>query len=1578
MSDINNPFAAMSADSARASMMEAYMNPETPEQTAQRFQKARIYDVEPTQVEAITPEEEASRRTQEVEWLRLQALSPVLTEMVSQPALANLYKDNLTDASNMERLIYALSPETGEKDGIWGTMRNAFTRSGFGALDITPIFGRQANAEALGKELSKLDDLKARIDAGEDVSAEFTTAEDATGQVGMQAFVLDYERQRNQILEGLKELSIDAARATQYANLFPANKAVQKFSASKGLDEALDALGESPLQIVADVGVSSLVQNAPMLAAVALTGGGIGMQSAGAFLTSFASDREAGMAEGLAEDVGVDWTNPQSIFDAFTDPAKRDKIAKVADDARTHALGTAIMDAASVGVASKTLLPKSMTQSLFDNVYKREFANVLAQAPVQGAMGGAGEALGQFMTDGEISSWSDVVAEMVGEQFTAPVEVFSTGMRARIEQAMEAQRSERKMEAAKALAEALNKSKVGQLDPETEDEHIRRAVTHAGISEATIDARAFAQMKLHERFRGMPGFERASQAFARAFVTGGDFHVDGTTFVRMLQQAPDIMGIASLHQEASPADAKAAVEEAATASPETSITDQKPITPEQQAVADKLRADQEFTWGVASVGREVGADLRKLGITRAEAAGIQAIIQTMVGATAKDAGYTPQELWKAFGFRILDETQVNGKATPGTKGEFFPSLRAIGRWKTADRSTLLHEVAHAFLELRFAVAGNLPVIRTKNGEPPAGQQALLGSTAALLQWLGVDSLGAWQSLSVEQKRDAHEKFARSFEAYVMQGRTPSSGLKKHFRNFSRWLTGIYQVVGNIPGAEMNPEVREMFDALFLAHEQVRVAAARQNTSVLFASPEEAGMSPVEWETYNEYREAVFDDAVAAMTTRNAELFETLEKRRQRLLQSERKKALQKDFREQLESSKYGKAWKAIRFPAEKDGKKVYAKLFKDDVIKLGFSEESYNRLRNAHLATVQSFRCTVPIDELASSFGFSGPKELVETLLETPDLNAAVKDEVNRRLEEGLITTQMEQEVQDRVAEKLFDVSRLKLLTMELNALERMERHTKYTEQAPFETVAYELVSKMKTNELHPIEYVRAANRAARNSRKAWKKGDLRAAIFFKRQELYQAAMAKVSREAKEEIRKGKRKLLRLKKKELPGVDSKFLELAKYALVKLGIFTERQVHVNPTEATFKDKLVALETEQDMPIDADPMLVKAITERDAGYISTVGHWQDFMDFMDQLVTLGRRSRTITLTGEKLAIEEIEKAGAAHVHLVAEEKGVDVKHRSEEEGWAKKMRDSLERFGFNHWRASTFFAVLDGGTDGLLTKLFIHSADRCATEEESLKNEYTERLYKILSPLYKSFADREKRESKVFGAAFSTQEVFVALLNYGNEGNRQRLLKTIEHRSGRPITEPLRNPDEKARLEAEQALELSMRTFFAEYLSREHFEAAQKAWNVFADMQKKTESVARRVMGRAPVWVKPRTFVATLPDGGEYVLTGGYYPIVYDRESSLQGAELDGLLAVDDTRPANQRNSVNDGHLKERLLYFDAPITLTARALFEGLESQIHYVSWSEWTVQTAKIINRKTPGSILEAVRQRYGSKYGLF
>ena len=147
---------------------------------------------------------------------------------------------------------------------------------------------------------------------------------------------------------------------------------------------------------------------------------------------------------------------------------------------------------------------------------------------------------------------------------------------------------------------------------------------------------------------------------------------------------------------------------------------------------------------------------------------------------------------------------VNGMTEIMSDGE-----RIISIFKTADRSTFLHEMGHVFFDdiQKLASMDNAP-------------KQLLDDWNTLKEWSG------WVDGEKVDNTKAHEKFARGWESYLRSGEAPTKGLQRVFRQFSKWLTRIYRSVQRL-GGEVPSDIKDIMARMIATQDDIENYAHEQ-------------------------------------------------------------------------------------------------------------------------------------------------------------------------------------------------------------------------------------------------------------------------------------------------------------------------------------------------------------------------------------------------------------------------------------------------------------------------------------------------------------------------------------------------------------------------------------------------------------------------------------------------------------------------------------------------------------------------------------------------------------------------------
>ena len=170
---------------------------------------------------------------------------------------------------------------------------------------------------------------------------------------------------------------------------------------------------------------------------------------------------------------------------------------------------------------------------------------------------------------------------------------------------------------------------------------------------------------------------------------------------------------------------------------------------------------------------------------------------------------------------------INGMTEIMKDGE-----RIISIFKTADRSTFLHEMGHVFFDdiKNLAEMENAP-------------------EQLVLDWNKLKEWSEWDDAQGADNTKAHEKFARGWEAYLREGNAPTKGSQRVFRMFSKWLTRIYRAVTRLGGLPPK-EIQDIMARMIATQEDIDAYTKEQaleqfESSKLFKQLDEAEQAKVQ-------------------------------------------------------------------------------------------------------------------------------------------------------------------------------------------------------------------------------------------------------------------------------------------------------------------------------------------------------------------------------------------------------------------------------------------------------------------------------------------------------------------------------------------------------------------------------------------------------------------------------------------------------------------------------------------------------------------------------------------------------------
>ena len=195
-------------------------------------------------------------------------------------------------------------------------------------------------------------------------------------------------------------------------------------------------------------------------------------------------------------------------------------------------------------------------------------------------------------------------------------------------------------------------------------------------------------------------------------------------------------------------------------------------------------------------------------------------------------GYTDGRCYVVFDDKAIKVIEKYNQSINGMTTINSPTDRLIQIFKTADRSTFLHEMGHVFFDdiKNLAEMENAP-------------EQLVTDWNKLKEW------SEWDDAQGTDNTKAHERFARGWEAYLREGKAPTKGLQRVFRMFSKWLTRIYRAVTRLGGLPPK-EIQDIMARMIATQEDIDAYTKEQaleqfESSKLFKQLDEAEQAKVQ-------------------------------------------------------------------------------------------------------------------------------------------------------------------------------------------------------------------------------------------------------------------------------------------------------------------------------------------------------------------------------------------------------------------------------------------------------------------------------------------------------------------------------------------------------------------------------------------------------------------------------------------------------------------------------------------------------------------------------------------------------------
>lgn len=903
------------------------------------------------------------------------------------------------------------------------------------------------------------------------------------------------------------------------------------------------------------------------------------------------------------------------------------------------------------------------------------------------------------------------------------------------------------------------------------------------------------------------------------------------------------------------------------------------------------------------------------------------------------------------------------------RGSYTPGSNLITLMENADKSTFLHESAHAWLDADTMLADSIANKFLAGHELSEGELSLLRNVGGFFRWgqregvlnLNVqnndtsiaNAIKVWRSMSVREQTGMHELFAQGFESYLIEGTAPNLEMRTLFQRFAQWLKDIYARASNAP-KPLSPEVSKLYDLLFISEQEARDAETRAGLMALFDQDDKnINMTAKERKEYDKLNEDAKLEAEGIIRKSVAGVIRTYANIRRQVanrIRIDHKKRVE-EVEKQLMLEPRHMVRDALTKPRDwGHNHHPWKYQFDENILRNeGYDQETINALKKKGFVYQSGQRVQAQLigaKGIATLFGHPEPMRLVQELL---DIEPAIDEATKIVAAEVQMQTGQSYETYSQLQPDVaaHNRTRSRFLNAEFNALARMLGEKSILATAAKEYAANK-IDEMNVSDVLPYVYVQNEKRCAKMAEKFYRQGKFDHCLEAKRGQIVNFEMARTALSLQEEFEKTVRRTKR-------AVRSKSL-YKPYQSLLIAIAENHDVarhrgEVNPLDQKKIDAILKDLESEGTPVEG---IQAYLSDRTSYKNMTVKQARELFAILRELEAIARNRETSNLLREKMRIADIVSEGNAKLDEAAEaqKREPNAQMRVPLTPW-NKAKDLLEACFVGHIKIATYCRIFDRNQDnGFFWNLFIRSANERANFENAQREQLTKQLADILIPVFgrKGMFTQDKR--RIGNRIMSKGERFAAALNMGNDSNLKRLIKG----------DSIQWTDENIK-----ALQQS--------LTSEDWLAVQKIWDLFESLRPMIAEKQKRVYGEEPLWIDPMP-QSIQTANGKVDLLGGYYPVVYDpRASNRADRQNDVAQTAQAMRGAFQSATTARSFTKQRVEDPDiGPLRLDLTGLYNGLNDVIHDLAWHEWLIETRRVLNGVNGDNtgLRQSIKELYG------
>lgn len=888
-------------------------------------------------------------------------------------------------------------------------------------------------------------------------------------------------------------------------------------------------------------------------------------------------------------------------------------------------------------------------------------------------------------------------------------------------------------------------------------------------------------------------------------------------------------------------------------------------------------------------------------------------------------GHLDGECFVIFDDKAVDILNLYYQEAAGRmRGKFNELTNTITLTPDTNASTLTHELAHYWLNERwqFLNSGLADANYKKDFEP-------------LAKYLDI------KEGQKELTREQHEKFAKSFEAYLREGKSPSLEMERLFGRLRRWMLRVYKDVKKQLGVELNDDIRRVFDRMLATEEEI-VAAERERTYEPFTKT--PGLSAEDVKRLERLREDAHNAAVLQIMKEEHEEWDYTNKQKEIYAYEREYENVEKEL---AARSDYLLANIVESHFVESQYAKDHGKT---DANNLASAKELAHAFHANLLSEADRTLWTV----LAENNGMTAT-QMAEEFVALKPFREAVDDETEKRMQKYKFSSDM-RDLRRAQAEALSNDRALDVLALERDLFLNYKRTASV--QRAQETKA--LAKKAAREWLHSkparlaarfSPYYTAQKRAATRAARALARQDYEAAAQAKMEELFNAAAAAESVRISKQLRRLQETLKYFQRKKITLLKKQehYLQIADL-LARLGYAR------NDYDPSMKIESLAAWVKRYKDLGYDGVMIPDWITNESRNLEwrrlSIDSLQQAVDALKNISHTANFENRLFSMHRRKTIDDLAFMVSQHLSKTISKKTRE-KLKDQVEPEKDGFFSGMEKYFYSMTKLDTLLHKADGYHDfGFMYDLFGKPTKEAADKESVHLRAFKDAYKKLIDEHYTQDELQEIFNTKKYypelGDECTKERLLAMALNMGNETNRKRLFENppIGHRY-------ITNPDGTNNLWTEESVHQLLR----KNLTAKDWDFVQGVWDLINEPWGEVSKMHQMLTGFTPGKVEPLSFAIATADGKTAQLRGGYYPIKYDWRGS-RWAEREEYLAQPLYTESNQAwaASTKQGHTKARAKDVRQPLALNLNLVERHMAEVLHDLYFRPVVVDLRRLLD----------------------